>query len=179
MNATVGESQMTKYMSLRTLVSTAIVLTICGHDGHADEAADRTKLVRATFQEASPAILHAKEPIRITQCTFQDEPKVIVLTASDAANATIRFDWYLDVKTSNREPDHFYWMHRKGISEGMYRLAPRGAEEAALYGLLLRYVATQEKAKELRLFDQEMLRAVKTIVGKLDERFGEVPTLER
>jgi hypothetical protein len=49
-----------------------------------------------------------------------------------------------------------------------------------MYGLLLRWAAGKEKAKELSPYDQLMLQEVNKLLGRLDERFaGERPVLQK
>lgn len=153
-----------------------------GAEDPKDSAADRVKVVRATYQPVPPTILRTKEPIRVTQFSEQQLPKCIILVAVDADEKSHRFDWWLDKeKSSNREYDRIYWYPTGTVSEGPFRLPHRGPEEAALYGLMLRWAeATEEKKGTLNLFDKSMLNSVNTLLEKLDERFaGERPALQR
>jgi hypothetical protein len=151
-----------------------------GQGTRADEpeapAEDRVKLVRATYEKVPPTILRLKEPIRVEQCAHQRVPVVIGLVFKDADETTHHFSWWLDRgKFSNREFDKIDWSHYKGINSlgaKRFRLSVRSPEEAALYGLLLRWVAAKEKAKEATLFDKEMVKQVSKLLEKFDARFA-------
>jgi hypothetical protein len=140
---------------------------------------ERVKLVRATYRDAAPKILEIKEPIRVTQLNEQKEPRVIVLVVSDGNGATHDFRWWLDKgRTQNREFDRIY-LERVG-ADGPLCLGVRGAEEAALYGLLLRYTERQEKAASLGAFEKDVLKEAQTVVARLDARFGgEAPVIQK
>jgi hypothetical protein len=146
-----------------------------------DGAAERVKAVRTAYAEVPPTILQLKEPIRVTQCTEQKVPVVIGLLFADADGINHSYSWWLDKgKFQNAEFDRIYWMRYKGLApelgQNKYRLPVRGPEEVALYGVLLRWVAAKEKAKDLSPFDQSMLKEVKGLLEKFDERLaGEKP----
>ena len=158
-------------------------LVLCAADP-ADEKAERVKAVRATYEKMPPTVLNIKEPIRVEQCTLQKVPVTHNLMIVDADEVYHHFNWWLDTgKFQNAEYDRIYWLYYKGIAgerKGKFRLAVRGPEEDAMYGLMLRWVATKEKAKELTLFEQSMLKNVKDLLEKLDERFAaEKPVLQK
>lgn len=149
-----------------------------------DPAPARVKIVRATYAQVPPKILGIKEPIRVTQFTHQKVPVVIGLTFTDAAGTNHQFSWWLDKKKFvNAEYDRIYWLHYKGfnaLGAKKFRLPVRGPEETALYGLLLRWTAAKEKAKQIAPFDKLMLTHVNKLLKKLDERFaGEKPMIQK
>ncbi len=160
------------------LVVAALSMLIISPGGRAEgPGADRIKAVRATYEKVPPTILGIKEPIRVTQCSEGKVPVVFAVILVDADDVHHYFTWWLDKgKYQNAEFDRIYWLYHKGIAgerKGKFRLATRGPEEDALYGLLLRWAAAKEKAKESTPFDQLMLK-------KLDERFAaEKPVLQK
>jgi hypothetical protein len=149
-----------------------------------DPAAKRVEVVRAAYAKVPPTILNIKEPIRVEQCTLQQIPVSHNLMIVDADEVYHDFNWWLDKgKFQNAAFDRIYWLYHKGISgerQGKFRLAVRGPEEHALYGLLLRWVAAKGKERELTPFNQSMLKNVNSLLEKLDERFaGEKPMLQK
>jgi hypothetical protein len=169
--------------SALSLVGLALTFPTCAVAQDAkDGAAERTKVVRATYRETPATALGIKEPITVTQFTEQKLPKSVILVLADADGVTHDFRWWTDTgKTQNREYDRLYWLRGTGrAQQGPFRLAVRGPEEAALYGLLLRYTAARDKAKALGAFETLMLQGAKAFVDRLDERFGgETPTLQK
>jgi hypothetical protein len=174
--------------AIPVLVLAGMSLVALCRSGRAEEpknpAADRVKVVRATYEKLPPTILNIKEPIRVEQCTLQKVPVSHNLTLVDADEVYHSFNWWLDKgKFQNAEFDRIYWLYYKGIAgerEGKFLLAVRGPEEDALYGLLLRWAAAKEKVKEITLFDQSMLKSVNALLERLDERFaGEKPVLQK
>jgi hypothetical protein len=166
-------------IQVRILAGVALV-TLCG-TGRAEEpkdgaAADRVKVIRAMYGQVPPTILQLKEPIRLTQCAEQRVPVVIGLLFTDAEGTNHSFSWYLDnKKVQNREFDRLYWTRYKGsdpLGENMLALPVRGPEEVALYGVLLRWASAKEKAKDLSLFEQSMLKDVNSLLTRLDDRLG-------
>jgi hypothetical protein len=173
---------------LSALVVAALSLFAVSPGGRAEDpggpAADRIKAVRATYEKVPPTVLGIKEPIRVTQYSDQTEPVTSILVLVDADDTYHHFDWWRDRrKFQNAEYDRIYWLHYKGLRgerKGKFRLAVRGPEEAALYGLLLRWAAAREKEKDLPLFDQGMVKNVNGLLKKLDERFAaEKPVLQK
>jgi hypothetical protein len=151
---------------------------------HTDPEADRIKVVRAAYEKLPPTILGVEEPIRMTQCSHQTAPVVIILIFTDADGTNHDFRWWLDKgKFSNAEYDRIDWGHYKGLSPlgaKKFRLPVRGPEEDALYGLLLRWAAAKEEEKEITLFDKDVLKNVNILLEKLDERVaGEKPMLQK
>ena len=103
---------------------------------------------------------------------------------ADADGTNHHFSWWLDKgKFANAEYDRIDWVRYKGpgsLGEKKFRLPVRGPEEDALYGLLLRWSAAKAAAKDLSLFDKQMLQDVNKLLEKLDERFaGEQPVLQK
>jgi hypothetical protein len=146
--------------------------------------ADRIAIVRATYAQVPPTILEVKEPIRVTQCAEQQVPVIFNLVFTDAEGANHSFSWHLDpAKSQNREFDRVYRVRYTGpspLGQDLFRLPVRGPEEVALYALLLRWTAAQEQAKDLTLFDQEMLKNVNALLKKLDDRLaGEKPVAQK
>ncbi|MGE5193812.1 MAG: hypothetical protein ACM3U2_15050 [Deltaproteobacteria bacterium] len=155
-----------------------------GADEPKDPAADRVKVVRATYEKLPPTILGIEEPIRVTQCVHQRVPVVINLIITDADGTNHHFSWWLDKgRFLNAEYDRIDWVPYKGLSsigEKKFRLPVRGPEEDALYGVLLRWSATKETAKDISPFDRQMLEEVNRLLENLDERFaGEKPVLQK
>jgi hypothetical protein len=149
-----------------------------------DPTPDRVKGVRAAYAKFPPTILHIKEPIRVEQCTLQQVPVSHNLMIVDADEVYHYFDWWLDKgKFQNAEFDRIYWLYHKGMAgerKGKFRLAVRGPEEDAMYGLLLRWAEAKEKEKDLSPFNASMLKNVNSLLEKLDERFaGEKPILQK
>ncbi|HEY2249590.1 MAG TPA: hypothetical protein VGH74_00970 [Planctomycetaceae bacterium] len=149
-----------------------------------EAAADRVKVVRASYEKLPPLILGIVEPIRVTQCTHQKVPVVINLIFTDADGTNQHFSWWLDKGNFlNAEYDRIDWVHYKGpdsLGARKFRLAIRGPEEGALYGLLLRWSATKVAAKDLSLFDRQMLDEVNRFLEKLDERIASAkPVLQK
>ena len=173
--------------ALFALLMAGASLVVLSSDGRADDpkdTADRIKVVRATYEKLPPTILNIKEPIRVEQCTLQQFPVSHNLMIVDADDVHHHFDWWLDKgRFQNAEFDRIYWLYYKGIAgerKGKFRLAACGPEEDAMYGLMLRWSATKEKAKEITLFDALMLKNVNGLLEKLDERFaGEKPMLQK
>jgi len=179
---------MTTRSALAVAVGAALPLLVISPGGRAGgqeaPAADRVKAVRATYEKVPPTILGIKEPIRVTQCADQTTPVVSGLILVDAGETYHHFDWWLDRrKVQNAEYDRIYWLYYKGISgerKGKFRLAVRGPEEDAMYGLLLRWAAAKEKEKDLSLLDKTMLKNVNSLLKKLDGRFAaEKPVLQK
>jgi hypothetical protein len=175
-------------IALPMVVLASVLLFTLGPGARADEpkeaAADRIKIVRATYEKLPPTILGIKEPIRVTQCSHATVPVYIALMFTDDDKTNHTFTWWLDKgKFQNEIYDRIDWVRYKGLSsigEKRYHLAVRGPEEAAFYGLMLRWAAAKEKDKEITLFDKSMLKEVGTILEKLDERFaGEKPVLRK
>ena len=173
---------------LAIVVLAGAATVACGDGGRPEEPkdtpADRIKIVRSAYEKLPPTILHIKEPIRVEQCTLQKIPTSHVLMIVDADEVHHDFNWWLDKgKFANAEFDTIYWLYHKGIAgerKGKFRLAARGPEEDALYGLLLRRVAGKEKAKELAPFDQLMLKNVNGFLEKFDARIAaEKPVLQK
>jgi len=165
----------------------ASLFTFCS-GGRAEEpkdpAADRVKVVRATYEKLPPTILGVKEPIRVVQCSHATVPVYIALMITDADGINYAFNWWLDQgKFQNEKYDRIDWVRYKGLSsvgEKRFRLPIRGPEEDAFYGLLLRWAAAKEKAKEVSLFDQTMLKEVNRLLEELDDRIaGEKPVLRK
>jgi hypothetical protein len=174
--------------SVPPLVVAALSLLVVSPGGRAGDpegpAADRIKAVRTTYERVPPTILGIKEPIRVTQCADQAEPVVSVLVLVDADETYHHVDWWLDKrKFQNAEYDRMYWLYYKGLRgerKGKFRLAVRSPEEAALYGLLLRWATAKEKEKNITLFDKGMVKNVNGLLKKLDERFAaEKPVLQK
>jgi hypothetical protein len=174
--------------AMPVLVLAGVSLVALAASGRAEEpkeaAADRVKIVRAAYEKLPPTILVVKEPIRVTQCSHQKVPVVIVLTFADADGTNHDFRWWLDRgKFSNAEYDRIDWFHYKGensLGAEKFRLPVRGPEEDALYGLLLRWAVAKEKDKEITLFDREVLKNVNGLLEKLDERIaGDKPVLQK
>src|SRR5262245_52288541 len=120
---------------------------------------------------------------RVAQCADQAEPAVSGLMFVDADDVHHHFNWWLDKrKFSNAEYDRIYWLYHKGVSgerKGKFRLAVRGPEEDALYGLLLRWAAAKERDKDLTPFDKSTLKGVNGFLKKLDGRFAaEKPVIQ-
>ena len=179
---------MTSRSALAVAVGAALPLLVVSPGGRTGgqeaPAADRVKAVRATYEKVPPTILGIKEPIRVTQYTDQAAPVMNGLILVDAGDTYHHFDWWLDRrKFQNAEYDRIYWVYYKGISgerKGKFRLAVRGPEEDALYGLLLRWAAAKEQRKDLSLFDKDMLSKVNSLLKKLDGRFAaEKPVLQK
>jgi hypothetical protein len=179
---------MTSRLSPPVLVVIALSLLVVSPPGRAGDpgglTADRIKVVRATYEKVPPTILGIKEPIRVTQCADQAEPLVSALVLVDANETYHHFDWWRDKrKFRNAEYDRIYWLYYKGIRgerKGKFRLAVRGPEEHALYGLLLRWAAAKEKDRNISLFDKGMVKNVNALLKKLDGRFAaEKPVLQK
>lgn len=161
-------------------------LVALGHGARAEEpkgaAADRIKVVRASYEKLPPTILGFKEPIQVKQCQKQNIPAAFNLVITDAESAH-NFNWWLEKERSaNKEYDRIEWISYKGEpfktprDAKWLRLATRGPEEDALYGLLLRWAATKEKEKSLSARNEAVLKDVNVILEKFDERFaGEKP----
>jgi hypothetical protein len=173
---------------LPALVITGLSLLVVSPNGGAGDpaslTADRIKAVRETYEKVPPTILGTKEPIRVTQCADQAEPLVSALVLVDANDTYHHFDWWRDKrKFQNAEYDRMYWFYYKGLSgerKGKFRLAVRGPEEHAMYGLLLRWAAAKEEDKNISPFDKLMLKNVNGLLKKLDERFAaEKPVLQK
>jgi hypothetical protein len=163
-----------------------VTLSLCGRaDEPKNAAADRVKVVRATYEKLPPTILGVKEPIRVTQYSEARVPVYTALMLTDADGTNHTFTWWLDKKEKarDREYDRIFWVRYKGLSsvgEKNFRLPVRGPEEDALYGLLLRWAAAKEKEKDISPFDKTMLKGVNSLLGKLDERIaGEQPVLQK
>lgn len=162
-----------------------VSLITLSHGGRAEgpkgPAADRVKVVRATYEKLPPTILGVKEPIKVTQC--QDQKMVHGLMFTDANGTNHYFMWWLDKEeTAGQKYDSIVWVRYKGrltLREKKFRLPIRGPEEDALYGLLLRWAA-KEKKKKIDPFDKETLKDVNSLLKKLDDRFaGEKPVLQK
>jgi hypothetical protein len=144
---------------------------------------DRIKLVRETYEKVPATILGIKEPIQVTQCSEGRIPVANVVIVADANDMIHYFTWWRDKgKFQNAEEfDRFYWQHQKGPTgklSGKFKLAVRGPEEDALYGLLLRWTAAKGKEKDPSPFDKLMLTEINKLLGPLDDRFSaEKPVL--
>lgn len=158
-----------------------------GHGSRAaepsDPRADRVKVVRATYEKVPPTILGIKEPIQVKQCQKPNVPASFNLVITDTDNVHW-FNWCLEKERyANKEYDRIEWTRYKDGAPlpkdaRWHRLAVRGPEEDALYGLLLRWAAAKEAAKSLSARDESLLKDVKVILGQLDDRFaGEKPLL--
>ena len=108
-------------------------------DDPKEPAADRVKVVRAAYEKVPPTVLGIKEPVRVEQCMLQKVPVSHNLMLVDADDAYHYFDWWLDRgKFQNAEFDRVYWTYHKGVAgerKGKFRLAVRGPEEDAMYGV--------------------------------------------
>ena len=81
---------------------------------------------------------------------------------------------------SNSEYDHIYWTYWEEadqIRHGKFELKVRGAEESALYGLMLRWAAEKECQDDLSLFDKDMLNLARSLLEKLDQRVAAETTV--
>jgi len=183
-----GGFSMAARLAIRGILAAAMLPVALGGGARAedpgDPAVDRVRIVRATYAKLPPTILGVKEPIRVTQCALQTVPALYGLTFTDAEGTHHFFAWWLDRKKfQNQEYDLIDWVRYKGLSSvggKKYRLPVRGPEEDALYGLLLRWAASQEAATGSTLFEQKMLDEVNDLLKRLDERFaGEKPVLQK
>jgi hypothetical protein len=79
---------MTDRLAIPVVVLAGVSLVVLGHDGRTEEpkdpAADRVKVVRATYEKLPPTILGVNEPIRVTQCSHATVPVYIALMFTDA-----------------------------------------------------------------------------------------------
>jgi hypothetical protein len=175
------DSQMSARFAIPIAVLVGVSLVALGRGVRAEEpkdpAADRVKVVRATYEKLPPTILGIKEPIQVKQCQKQITPAAFQLIITDGDNVHW-FSWWLEKERyARREYDRIEWTRWKDGTPmpkdiKWHRLAIRGPEEDALYGLLLRWAASKENVKSLSAHDEAVLKDVKVILEKLDDRFA-------
>ncbi|HLW64692.1 MAG TPA: hypothetical protein VKS79_05180 [Gemmataceae bacterium] len=144
---------------LTLTVTMAIARIACGDDPK-PELADRIKAVRQMFEKVPPLVLGLAEPVEIMMGAAYEDGGTTILKFKDANAQTILF--HLDKKIgSSTRGTMFVQMGQRPEKP----VVLRGAEEAALYGLLLRWNAPAQ-------VDARISFGVEVMRSNLDERFA-------
>lgn len=164
-----------------TGLASVLSLESAGGEESAGDTADRRKIVRETYAAVPPLVFQMKEPLLIYSSSrgiAPNSPESVSIHLNDADGRIHWFTWNYDKRFPNREFDRIYWQHAESPvkpMQGPYRLAPRGPEEAALYGLLLRMEQAWEKQANPELLDRERRKWAKPLLDNLDKRFADEP----
>jgi len=173
----------------------AVLLLTFGYQGQeaiAQAPPDRSKLdparikvVRAMYAKLPADILGIREPIRITDASRYKDGGTIGLEASDVKDKPFKacFDGRLPEEAHpDIETYHVYIGAIYPTEKGAMKVQVRGPEEAALYGLLLRWAQEQPKSAEVAaLSPTEGLRSapvlyeVHRLLRQFDERYWNEP----
>jgi hypothetical protein len=157
---------MTHRLVLTVVASLLLVSTLSSADEPAKPTAERVKLVRQMYEKLPCEILGFAEPAKkvVEALALLDGgTRVLVLQDAKDNKLSIRFDGKLDSKT------------RGSLFLATRRSPPRGPEESAVYGLLLRF-----SAKPPDNTPKADLEAVGGFLAVLDERFaGAMPIAEK
>ena len=170
------------------LAGLVLVLSLksAGGEEPAAGTADRRKVVRETYASVPPLVFQMKEPLLIFSSSrgiAPNSPESVSIHLNDADGRIHWFTWNYDKRFPNREFDRIYWQHAESSAKpmhGPFRLAPRGPEEAALYGLLIRMEQAWEKQANSELLDRERRKWARPFLDGLDKRFAnEPPVLQK
>lgn len=139
---------------------------------NAADAERRLSLVRQMYREMPPLVLGIREPISVREgYTFEDGGSTILVIA-DAQGLQCVFHLDRRIQSPTRETLFVSVEERPQVrTRDRPRgnaVLPRGAEEAALYGLLLRWERPVNLAEETRI-------AVDVMLDLLDARFSARP----
>jgi hypothetical protein len=140
--------------------------------GEEKDDAERVKEVRAFYKQTPATILGFREPIKVAAIITADgkvpKYKSISFQFDDADGKRHSFDWYFEVvDLGHRGDDRIYIYPPK--KQKLHCVPVRGPEEAALYGLLLRWSPTTDIEKK------GIGKGVDQLLAKFDKRFGEKP----
>lgn len=131
---------------------------------------DRVKIVRQMYERIPPLIFEVVEPVEVIKATLYEDGGTIAVNLKDAKGKLVTMSLDGAIRSPTRwtmfvsyEP---YWYSRKPV-------LLRGPEEAALYGVLVRWKAT----KQTEFWTRE---SVEAMLDHLDQRFaGEGPVKQK
>lgn len=149
-----------KTLSVLALCALLAGAHLVSSDDSGKKLTERVKAVRQMYAKVPPLILGISEPAAIVTGAAYYDGGTVVLEFKDAKNRT--FVFHLDRKIGSPTRETLFvtvdQQPRKAV-------VVRGAEEAALYGILLRWQAPGG-------LDQKIAIAVDTMLTNLDTRFA-------
>jgi hypothetical protein len=123
----------------------------------------RVQLVRQMYEKVPPLIFDVVEPVQLVKATMYEDGGTIVVELKDAKGK--HFATILDRKFGSPTRESMFVF---SVPFARTPVLLRGPEEAALYGVLLRWKAT----KDTEPWTRESARAM---LEHLDQRFAALP----
>lgn len=151
-----------------------------------DPTPERIETVRKTYRAVPPDILGVKEPIELQWADILFDGGTIFVKAKDAAgrvfHATLQYDVsYLKLQgksvadwADNYQTHRIQFDFHRNVNHGPY-YPIRGAEEAAIYGLLIRWSENptyEPVGEKLQNYRQQWMDL---FLSAMDYRFATLP----
>jgi hypothetical protein len=130
--------------------------------GPAAPPQERVNLVRQMYEKVPPLIFEVAEPVQLVKATMYEDGGTIVVQLKDAKGKELAVILDRKIGSSTRES-----MFVSYVPNSKEPVLLRGPEEAALYGILLRWRATKDSENWTRVSANAMLE-------HLDRRFAAV-----